>query len=201
MLPLAAAVIAALCVYRLTRRDERPSGEFAPMRRAPVLQETRDAAGGFATRLLDSRGRLFRFESWLGRHPIIVVFFDGESGAENDPALTRLRDVHERLVEEGIKVVAVSGALPQENWKRTPLSDATVDLDKSGGFPFPLVTDLPPEYRLHRLWGRYDPARARSLPGVFFIDRAGRVAWEGRFPRPVTDIDKLLSDLVEADVE
>lgn len=189
VLPIAAAIITALCVYKLVR-DETASSGVAPMSRRPApLFELFNA---------ERPPELVRLSSYIGRHPIIVVFFDARLGAARDPRLLRLyRDV-DRIRDAGIKVFAVSSALPQENRK-------VVERMQNSGrdAPFPLLTDLPPTpqapqrgYVVHKAWGRYDAARGEPLLGIFLIDRAGRVAWAAGAPVPVEPDDAELERFI-----
>ena len=130
---------------------------------------------------LDLDNKLFKLERYIGRHEILVIFFDGELGADRDPILQRVRSRFSEIKSRGMQVVAVSAALPQHNRQA---------VERSGKFPFPVLSD--PEFLIHRMWGRYDEDEQRPLPAVFLIDRAGRVAWAGRSPRPETNLDQVL---------
>lgn len=184
-LPVAAMLIAGLCAYKLTR--EYDDSELAAVRAGTLRPAPRLEVNDPRSRLVDSENRLFRFESYLGRHRMLVVFFDGEAGADRDPVLARLRRDYAELASRNIKVVAVSPALPQENRRAAEVS---------GEFPFPLVTDLPPDYRLHRGWGRFDERENSPLQGVFLIDRAGRVAWADDKPEPAVDADRAIDAII-----
>ncbi|RLS82721.1 MAG: hypothetical protein DWI02_01660, partial [Planctomycetota bacterium] len=83
---------------------------------------------------LDSEGHLVRLSAWLGRHRIILVFFDGERGADQDADLLKLRDRFAELKETDVKIVGVTLSIPQIN---------RAAMDRAGGtFPFPLVSDI-----------------------------------------------------------
>ncbi|MGH7201844.1 MAG: redoxin domain-containing protein [Planctomycetaceae bacterium] len=172
VLPFAAVVITALCVYATVR-------PYPPQRRIRGPQEMRPAP---LFELYDKQNRTVRLKAYVGRHRILVVFFDGEGGADRDPLLRRLRGDFENL-ESDVKILAVSTALPQHNRQADP-------------FPFPLLSD--PGLQVHRQWGRYDEQTERPLTGVFHIDRAGLVAWSDGHPQPLSDpndqINRLLDD-------
>ena len=129
---------------------------------------------------LDSENHLVRLGAWLGRHRIIVVFFDGDRGADNDVDLLRLRDRFAELQAHDVKVVGVTVAIPQVN---------RAAMERAGGeFPFPLVSDVDPQspegtLRIHRHWGRLDPVTEKPLTGAFLIDRKGQVAYVGSIPK------------------
>lgn len=141
---------------------------------------------------LDADNHLVRLGSWLGRHRIIVVFFDGDHGADNDPDLLRLRDRFAELQALDVKVVGVTAAIPQVN---------RAAMERAGGpFPFPLVSDVDPQspegtLRIHRHWGRLDTVNNKPLSGTFLIDRKGQVAYIGPIPKPFENADQILDVL------
>ena len=141
---------------------------------------------------LDAENHLVRLGAWLGRHGVIVVFFDGEQGADVNPDLLHLRDRMAELKSMDIKVVAVTAAIPQVN---------RAAMNRAGGiFPFPIVSDVDPQssegnLRIHRHWGRLDSVTNLPLGGVFFIDRKGQVAYVGPIPKPYDNVDQILNAL------
>jgi peroxiredoxin len=141
---------------------------------------------------LDSEGHLVRLSAWLGRHRIILVFFDGERGADQDADLLKLRDRFAELKDTDVKIVGVTLSIPQIN---------RAAMDRAGGtFPFPLVSDIDfqsPEgtMRIHRHWGRLDAIGEQPLKGVFLIDRKGQVAYVGPIPKPYDNVDQVLEIL------
>jgi peroxiredoxin len=194
ILPVAAAAIISLCAYKLTMDYKAPATVLLP----PA--EKRPVAGELLFELYDhhSPQRLVRLAAYLGRHAILVVFFDGTppgspparggtiGGADRDPVLARLRAVHRQIEAAGAIVLAVSTALPQENRKV---------IEQTGEFPFPLLSD--PGLEVHRAWGRVDAKTGRPLSGVFLIDRGGRVGWEGDHPQPLDDPLAVIDQLVQ----
>lgn len=193
VLPAAAMIIGALCAYKISRPPERRS--FVPPPLLVPLPSNLEF-DLFDQSKLPERVRL---RSFIGRHPVIVVFFDADAGANADSVLVRSRRDIAAVKSRSVVVLGVSTALPQENRPRTlndpRTSDGTSDRLP---FPFPLLTDLPPECRVHRNWGRYDAARGRALPGVFLIDRGGRIAWdqERHIPRPLEQPMQVLDELL-----
>ena len=141
---------------------------------------------------LDAENHLVRLGTWLGRHRIIVIFFDGDQGADNDVDLLRLRDRFAELQAHDVKVVGVTVAIPQVN---------RAAMERAGGlFPFPLVSDVDPQspegtLRIHRHWGRLDSVTEKPLPGAFLIDRKGQVAYVGPIPKPYDNVDQII-DLI-----
>lgn len=175
VLPLAAVILTALVAWKLTRTYEAASTSgLAAERPAPLFEG------------LDSNNEMVRLERYVGRHPVIVVFYDGKAGADESADLLALREHFSEIDAAGAKVIAVSGALPQQN---------RAAMRSSGSFPFPLVTDVPPEYAVHRRWGRYDESADQPLPGLFFVNRQGNVAWGNRGPQPFNSVDEALAKL------
>lgn len=178
VLPIAAAIIVGVVAYKLSQPRQS---------RSMAVVEERRSADPLKFMALDSNNQLLKFERYLGRHEILLVFFDGEAGADRDPVLLRVREQFPELKRRGVQVVAVSAAIPQYNRHA---------MERVGKFPFPLLSD--PEFFIHRLWGRYDEERLETRTGVFWIDRAGQVAWSGKVPRPEADLDRVLPPLKEA---
>lgn len=170
VLPIAAAIISVLVVFKVTQVPQS--------RHSAVMNEFRSAPSFVA---LDLDNKLFKLERYIGRHEILVIFFDGELGADRDPMLQRVRERFSKIKSRGTQVVAISAALPQHNRQA---------VERSGKFPFPVLSD--PEFLIHRMWGRYDENEQRPLPAAFLIDRAGRVPWTGQSPRPEVNLDQVL---------
>lgn len=175
-------LIALMCAVRIFNNRpqtyEEQVASAAVMRPAPAFEA------------LDSDGHLVRLSAWLGRHRIIVVFFDGEVGADRDADLLRLRDRFAEIQSQDVKVVGVTTSIPQVN---------RAAMDRAGGvFPFPLVSDVDfqsPEgtLRIHRHWGRLDSVTETPLKGLFFIDRKGQVAYVGPIPKPYDNVDQIFA--------
>lgn len=179
-------LIALICAARSFRNRpqtyEEQVAAAAVMRPAPAFEA------------LDSDGHLVRLATWLGRHRIIVVFFDGEVGADRDADLLRLRDRFAEIQSRDVKVVGVTTSIPQVN---------RAAMERAGGaFPFPLVSDVDfqsPEgtLRIHRHWGRLDSLAETPLKGIFLIDRKGQVAYVGPIPKPYDNVDQIFDVLVK----
>ena len=184
---LAAGVLIGLVSVARVMRD-LPQDYESQVAAATVMRP----APGFEA--LDSENHLVRLGAWLGRHRIIVVFFDGEKGADNDPDLLRLRDQFAHLQSLDVKVVGVTAVIPQVN---------RAAMERAGGvFPFPLVSDVDPvspegTLRIHRHWGRLEVRQDvdKPLTGAFLIDRAGRVAYVGPIPKPYDNVDQIIDSL------
>lgn len=174
ILPLSALVILGLVVYRLQREAGRPP---TPLVQPPV---ERRLAPRF--QLYDQRNQTVKFERYLGRTRLVIVFFDGRAGADADPHLVSLRNAYERVLSAGVEVIAISRARPVENRQ--------VEERAGVKFPFPVLTDIgeqSPAPLVHQQWGLYDAERDTTRIGVFLVDRAGMVPWRGGHPLPVAD--------------
>lgn len=214
VLPLAAVVIAGLCAWKLSHPGQSqviPASGGTARRPAPLFEladqgrETRVAERSGAeserpsgapesldhssARYIAEPSKRVRLKSYLGRHRILLVFFDNEAGADKDPVLVALREHRETIQKDRVIVLGISTALPQQNRQA---------IRRGGEIPFPLLTDL--DGMVCQTWGvlnMRDDGSFRNRPAVFVIDRAGTVAWKGENPQPVADpldhLDSLLS--------
>ena len=177
LLPVAGLVIAGACGWALTREPQQRNVRDESLEyRSPPLFELRDQ---------DSR--VFRLDRYIGRHSILLVFFDGKQGVEADPLLQIALKYHDAIESAGTKVVAVTTTLPQQN--RSELE-----------IPFDVVTDLPlgdgRAGPVHEAWGATDKdGRPRSA--VFVIRRDSRVAWDGGQPLPIDNPKEALFAAIE----
>ena len=186
VLPAAAIVIASLCAWRIANPHHTNTPDVMPEMRRPAP----------AFQLYDQESTLVNLESFLHRHQIVLAFFDGQAGPEESAVLTQLREFYPAIKREGIIVLGVSTALPQE-----------IRNNSSQPFPFPILSDAAATdpNSVHRVWSCFvAPASldkpAGTKPAVFLIDRAGLVAWEGEFPRPEPNPATILSRLLGGDV-
>lgn len=176
VLPIAAAAISGMVWYKLSQDHSRsalPSASTAARMPAPAFEA------------LDQDNSITRLRTFLGRHQLFVVFFDGEKGAEADPTLQHLKNHASELKSGGFHVIAISSALPQQN--------------RTADFPsmFHLLTDPAPVWQIHRDWGSgcFNMETGTPRAAVFHIDRAGNV--EGTTEpvpliNPDEEIDRIL---------
>src|SRR4051812_6128393 len=120
ILPIAAVVIFLMCAYRISTLDPNAPRPIAPTnnyRPAPLFE------------LYDEHEpqETVRLQSYIGRHTIVLVFFDAKRGADADPNLRRLRDDFTKINHTSTRIFAISTALPQDNRKV---------IARSGQFPF-----------------------------------------------------------------
>lgn len=182
LLPLAAIVIAALCVYRVNH----PRTSVSPTQRAlqcncPTFE------------LYDSASQLVRVESYLHRHSVLFVFFDGSQGADQVPLLQQLYQVRERLRSNRVMVLGINRVLPQENeaaWKKLARSSPT-----QTRHTMLLLSDI--DGRVHTQWGLDEFPESGSGPVVFLADPTGQIACDSSGqPQPVENIERQLSLLI-----
>lgn len=180
VLPFAAVVIAALVQWRYSREEDSPPQSFdeSALQLAPRFE------------LYDQQSQLVKFERYLGRTEMLVVFVDGTVPADANPLLIRLRDQSSELSDSGLQVVVVTLATPH----------AIRESERRAGveFPFPVLTDIdrhrPIPAPVHRLWGMADEESATTRAGAFFVNRSGRVATKEGMPSPLADVDMFLDE-------
>lgn len=193
LLPVAALVIAGLCTWKLTRPPQRQviprdtPGTAMPAPDFELPDQGRDV--GTAEEPRTEPSHRVRLKTYLGRHEILLAFFDGDLGADQDPTLKLLNSRYESLQNRGIVVLGVTTALPQQNRQAAR---------KAGGVPFSLLTDVDGTVCAH--WGCLevrDDGTRRTKPALFLIDRAGRIRWGERLPIPESDPAKTIESLAE----
>ena len=181
---IAGVVILGLVFFRQSQiKDWRsnPTRVVALRRLAPRFE------------LADHRRNLVKLEGLLGRHRIILVFFDAELGVDGDPRTRPLIDHFETIDNAGFQVLAVSTATPFAN------GEATKRLEKE--LPFSVMTDIdlrnPMPHPTHTLWGRVDKT-GKPIPGLFLIERDGTTIVDpSGVPVPVEDEEAVISQLIE----
>ncbi|WP_437188132.1 hypothetical protein SH668x_001562 [Planctomicrobium sp. SH668] len=184
LLIVAGGVILLLVMLR-ERQLRHWSETAAPARAAP-----RQLAPRF--QVTDHRRHLVKFERFLGRQRVALLFFDSRIGAANDPRVLSLLQGEEPLRRAGIEIVAISDANPHENQE----AEKTLGIP----FPFPLLTDIdlsiPAKLPVHRLYGLYDGASQQVRTGLFLIERDGTVpVGPNGFPLPVADEESAVEQL------
>ncbi|MBD3674880.1 MAG: redoxin domain-containing protein [Planctomycetaceae bacterium] len=180
----AGVLIAGVCVWKVTRT-------YPPQPRAEDLIFKQPAPQ--IPPLYNQESKMVRFDAYLSRHDIFVVFYDGTDGVQNSDIMQFLKQREEQLDRQGAKVFGISGALPQQNIGTTEVIEQDGKrINKRNTFPFPLLTDL--GFAVHQNWGRYDPDSNQPLPGLFFVDRAGNVDFKNRKPLPIEHPREFIRD-------
>ena len=160
---------------------------------APARAAPRRLAPRFE--LADQHRKIVKFERFLGRQRVVLLFLDPDVALEDDPLLQRLRECFDVISGAGIKVVAVTTASP------FAINQA---VEKMGGeIPFPVLADIsptPPDLQVHRMWGRIEDTVAKPLPGLFLVARDGTIPVDqaGR-PMPVEDETAALGALCQGE--
>jgi peroxiredoxin len=185
---LAGVIVAALTYYGESRqaalRALPPAARPVPRRQAPSFQ------------LYDQHkpSQLVKFERYLGRTKLALIFFDGELGLQGDPLVRRALELAPEIARHGTQLVAVSLATPAAN--RQALQQ--LHLDRA---PFPILTDVdlhgPVNVPAHRAYGLFDERTGKLSTGLFLIDRKQTVAMNtaNGLPLPVTDPASVLQEL------
>lgn len=159
ILPLSAAIIAGLVWYKANQPPAAPSA-----RATAALQQRRPAQ---PFKLHDQRSQPFRLERYLGRHKLLIVFFDPSPGAAQNLQLQALKAGFEQLTAQGEKVVAISSATPWANRE---------SFKQGGDLPFHVLSDA--DMSVETQWGvmsQGDPPQV--IPSAFVVDRAGVIHW------------------------
>lgn len=142
--------------------------------------------------LYDQHSQLVKFERYLGRTEILVVFVDDALPLDENPLLTRLRRDHAALQAGGLQVVAISQA--------TPHAIRQAEQRAGAEFPFPVLTDIdmqtPVPVPVHRLWGLADDTSPAVRSGVFHVDRRGMVEYAGAYPASLGDPQQFLNERI-----
>ncbi|MSR57789.1 MAG: redoxin domain-containing protein [Planctomycetaceae bacterium] len=163
VIPVSAVLIAGLIVYRLNRPPPVPAATAiaSAVRPAPLFQ------------LYDENSQIVRLaERYIGRHKLLIVFFDGSKGVDANELIKDLsRDVDFRAIAETKAVVlAISALRPSE--LRPANNEQGERVRREQPIPFPLLADIH-DYEVHRLYGAWDDDTGEPREAVFVIDRTG----------------------------
>jgi peroxiredoxin len=180
LLALAAVIIVSLCLYKVTRTYDSMSASHDQLRPAPLCT------------LYNQQSQLIRLERYIGRHPILLVFFDGQQGADHDQVLQRATALSKQLAQSDVIVIGISHVIPQINRQSLDRLHHNLGREQGARSPLQLLSDL--DFTVHRQWQRYQADRPQ--PAAFLIDRAGRVAWQSGAPRPLLDPLQTLNQLL-----
>ena len=180
VLPFAPVVISGLVWLgeriQLVQQRATYTERARPKRLAPRIE------------LYDQNSQLVKFERYLGRTQMVVVFFDGEKGADADPWLTLLRDHFEQVKSAGVQAIGISLATPYANREAE---------QRTKEFPFPLLSDIGKDLPApaHTLWNMFDRETGAFSTGVFLVDRSGMVETEAGKFKPVNNPQAVVQSL------
>jgi peroxiredoxin len=153
VIPFSAVVIVGLAWFKLTRTySHAPVAAVATgVRPAPLFQ------------LYDEHSQIVRLARYIGRHKLLVVFYDGTRGPDRSELLQSVKHNYAKLYEKGLIVLAIGASRPAEN---------RAGIERDGPFGFPILSDVF-DYEAHRRWGAFDTAANKSREAVFVVDRSG----------------------------
>ena len=184
---LAAGVVILLLV--VWRQQQLQNWQHDPARAVTTIR-------GLAPRftLADNHRKIVKLERLLGRHRVVLVFFDAELGVDQDPRTKILIDNFAAMNAAGVKIIAVSTA--------TPFTNEEAEKRLGHKLPFPVLTDIemnknhPEPTPAHRLYGLIDAKSQTPRAGLFLIERDGSVPFSlNGFPAPVEDETAVLESL------
>jgi peroxiredoxin len=183
ILPLAAAVIGGLVVWRMNRESmlsDSPVTRTTDRRLAPRFE------------LYDQHSQLVKFERYLGRTRLLLLFTADTPAAEHSLA-RQLLERHADIANAGVQIVVVGTA--------TPFANREAEKQFGSEFPFPVLTDVdrqsPEPAPAHRRWGLIDGETQEVRSALFIIDRDGTVAWAQTAPQPVADPDRTVAEIAQ----
>lgn len=178
VLLISAVAILGLVLWRLNRENIRPDA-------SQTTSDVRRLAPRFE--LYDQHSKLVKFERYLGRTRLAVLFI-ADAPLDEHPLFQSLASKHAAIAAAGVQVIVVGTA--------TPFAIREAEAQRGAEFPFPVLTDIdqktPVPTPTHRLWGLAgdDPAAIRD--GLFLIERDGTVTWNGSTPRAESDPAKAI---------
>lgn len=180
ILPLAAVIIAGLVWYK----SIQPKQEITPEITQAFLN--RRPAPTFS--LWDDDSKPFKLSRYLGRHKLLIVFFDPKQGIATNPQLKILTEAYKQLTSHGEKVIAISSATPYA---------IRESMKSKSELPFHVLAD--PDFGVEAEWGCMQPGDPpRMKPSAFVIDRAGVIAWSQIGEPSPLPAEKLLQELHSA---
>jgi len=165
----------------------RTAGHHVPSQDHPLLGRRAPALV-----LKDTRGKTWNLREDVSDGPVVVVFYLGATCMACMTHLVELDAAISRFHDQGARVLAVSGDAPEFSRER---------MRKFGGFQIPLLSD--PDHTTSLAYGVWkaipggDKDDGEALHGTFIVDRAGLVRWAHVGNRPFTDIEALLTELLD----
>lgn len=160
VIPASALIIAGLIVYRLNRPPVTPAATAvaSAVRPAPLFQ------------LYDENSQIVRLSRYLGRHKLLLVFFDGRKGVEGSELIENLSGDFRPIADTKAIVLAISALRPAE--LRPANNERGERVERDRPIPFPMLADIH-DYEVHRHYGAWDDDAGEPREAVFVIDRTG----------------------------
>jgi len=146
--------------------------------------------------LADHNRKIVKLERLLGRHRVVIAFFDADLGVDQDPRTKALLENFEVIDQAGIEIIAVSTATPFVN------EEAEKRLGKE--IPFPVLTDIdmtnPQPTPAHREYGLIESESGAVKTGLFMIERDGSLSFgQDGLPTPIADEQAALTALANGE--
>jgi peroxiredoxin len=124
-----------------------------------------------------------RLKSYIGRHKLLIVFFDGSRGPDHSQLLGQLVGKYTEIHATGAVVLAISAARPSQNRYGANLEHLKVDPSGAAAseqeelrYPFLLLSDIL-DYKEHRNYQAFDERTGKPRESVFVVDRAGLIQY------------------------
>jgi len=185
ILPISAVIIIGMVTWRLNR-----DADVSLIVRTTV--DERRLAPRFE--LYDQHSQFVKFERYLGRTRLLVVFI-ADASADKHPLVRQLCENHDAIEDAGVQVVVVGTA--------TPFATREAEKRRGDPFPFPVLSDVnlqtPEPTPTHRQWGLADDDPTDVQQGLFLIARDGTVAWSDSTPQPVIAPPATITKLTSGD--
>lgn len=187
VIPVSAILIGALVAFKLTRRYETAVEEKpGAVRPAPLFQ------------LYDQHSQIVRVARYIGRHKLLIVFYDGSRGPEGSALLGSMRERYSELQATQAVVLAISTARPSENRYGANLAHrpevAAPSAESELHYPFPLLSDIL-DFEVHRQYGAFDFDAQRHREAAFIVDRSGVIRYSHIAPVGPGELDDWVREL------
>jgi len=192
VIPISAALIAGMVVFKLNRHYE-------PVVDEPVT-EVRPAPD---FKLYDQHSEIVRLARYRGRDKLLIAFFDGRKGPEQSSLLSLLRERFPNFQRANATVVAISTLRPSETrygtklvHLRTPSTQGAPAAAAEIRYPFPVLSDIV-DYEVHRRYGAFHEKSQDPIEAIFVVDRAGLIQYAHYGPDGLGSADDWVRELNE----
>lgn len=175
VIPISAVAIAGLVGYRMTRpeRETVPAEVVTAVRPMPMFQ------------IYDEHSQIVRVSRYVGRHKLLIVFFDDRRGLDRSGLLQMLKDDFAKLHETRVVILAIGSEQSAKH---------RMEIERVGRFPFPILSDVL-DYQVHRLFGAYDEREKTPREAVFVVDGTGMIRHAHLGPEGLLTIEEWVKEL------